>query len=259
MVTFFRNLYEYRELLRALSVSYLKARYKQTALGIGWAIIPSLVLMATTLAIFPNLLTYHGSIPYPLYIFLGFWVWTLFANALSFAVPNLVQNVSLIRKVSFPREILIVAALVPSIVDFLFGFLVVIGLMIYYHVALSITILALPLLLITEFFFILGIALGLSILNVAFRDVAKLLPVALQILLFASPVVYGISQITDQWKNLIKLNPLTGIIEGVRNTIAGNTWPDWNLFIIAVITSVLCFTIGYFIFKKGEELIADII
>ena len=259
MRTFFRNLYTYRELLFALSKSYTNARYKQTILGFGWALLPALILLCTTLAVFPNLFAYKGSIPYPIYIFLGFWIWTFFSNALSFAVPNLVANTSLLRKVYFPREVLIVAAAVPSILDFAIGSCITIGLLLFYKIPIGLPIIVLPFIILILFIFTIGLSLGFSILNVAFRDVSKMLPLFLQILLFASPVVYSLDTITDKWRTLILWNPLTGIIESTRSVLGAHAWPNWQVLGISAIGSITIFIISYALFKKGESVIADIV
>ena len=251
-------MYEYRELLRALSTAYIKARYKQTIFGIGWAFIPSLLLLATALIVFRNLLNYSYALPYSIYIFLGLWFWTFFSNALSFSVPNLVQNTALLRKIYFPREVLIVAATVPSILDFAINTIIVLALFIYFHSTPPLVLLyAIPLFLIL-YFFTLGLALMLSMFNVAFRDVGKLLPILLQVLFFVSPVIYGITQITDKWRALVKINPLTGVIETMRSLVL-ETPPDWYILTATIAVSLITFYVGYYIFKKGEELAADIV
>lgn len=260
MFQFFRNLYQYRELLYALSGSYLKARYKQTILGVGWALVQPLILMLTVIFVFPLISNISDDMkPYSLFVFIGFWIWTLFANSISFSIPNLVQNTALLRKVYFPREILIVSATLPSLFDFLISIFVLIVFMIYFSIPINILFLLLPFLLIIFIFFTLGIAFLGSIANVAFRDVSKFLPIGLQILFFATPIIYSFSNVNENFLKLYKINPLTGVIDGFRSIIMHGTIDHPITLVYALIVSVLVFYVGYFTFKKGEQIITDII
>ncbi len=260
MFNFFINVYEYRELLYALSESYIKARYKQTILGVGWALVQPIVLMLTVIFIFPTIANININMqPYPLFVFIGFWIWTLFANSLSFAIPNLVQNTSLLRKVYFPREILILAAIIPSLLDFMIGAFILGIFMFHFSISVNTLFLLLPFLLIIFMFFTLGISLMASIINVAFRDVSKFLPISLQILFFATPIIYSFENINIKYIKLYKLNPLTGIIDSFRSIIMHGTIDHPYSLIYTFITSLVVFYMGYFIFKTGESIITDII
>ncbi|MEI8174729.1 MAG: ABC transporter permease [bacterium] len=260
MFQFFKNLYEYRELLYALSGSYIKARYKQTILGVGWALVQPLVLMLTIIFVFPQIANIsQDMMPYSLFVFIGFWIWTLFANSLAFSIPNLVQNTALLRKVYFPREILVVSAILPNLLDFCIGILVLIIFMIYFSVPINISFLLLPFLLIIFMFFTLGIALLGSVANVAFRDVSKFLPIGLQILFFATPIIYSFNNVNSAYVKLYKINPLTGVIDGFRSIIMHGTIDHPLTLVYALIFSIIVFYIGYFTFKKGEQIMADII
>jgi len=260
MFQFFKNLYEYRELLYALSRSYIKARYKQTILGVGWALIQPIVLMLTIIFVFPEIANISPEMqPYSLFVFIGFWIWTLFANSLAFAIPNLVQNTALLRKVYFPREILIISAILPNLLDFIIGIIILSIFMIYFSVPINILFLLLPFLLLIFVFFTTGIALLGSIANVAFRDVSKFLPIGLQILFFATPIIYSFNNINTTYVKLYKINPLTGIIDSFRSIIMYGTIDHPIALVYALIVSVVIFYIGYFVFKKGEEVIADIV
>ncbi|MEI7810392.1 MAG: ABC transporter permease [bacterium] len=260
MFQFFRDLYKYRELLFALSRSYIKARYKQTILGVGWAIVQPVVLMLTIIFVFPLIANISPDMkPYSLFVFIGFWIWTLFSNSLSFAIPNLVQNTALLRKVYFPREILVVAAIIPSLLDFAIGILVLFIFMFHFGVPFNIDFLLLPFLLVIFMFFTLGISLLGAVANVAFRDVAKFLPIALQILFFATPIIYSFNNVNGAYVKLYKANPLTGVIDGFRSIIMRGTIDNPKTLVYALIVSIVVFYTGYFIFKKGEQVMADII
>lgn len=259
MIQLIRNIVAYRQLLYILSQSYIKARYKQTILGVLWAVAQPLVLMIIVTLVLSNLNQGQTiSLPYPIFAFIGFWVWALFSNSLSFAVPNLVQNSALLRKIYFPREILVIAAVVPSLLDFGLGFVVLLFLALYFNVTVTPLLIALPFFLLILLLFILGIAFLGSILNVAFRDVSKFLPISLQIIFFASPIIYPSAFIPEKYSSLINANPLTGVIEGMRLVIVNNTFSTSGLF-YAFVASLVCCWIGYFVFKKGEQIIADIL
>lgn len=243
-----------------LSLSYLKARYRQTILGFGWAVLPTIILVFTVVFIFPSVSSsFNINGPYILFVFIGFWVWTFFSSALSFAIPNLVQNVNLLRKIYFPREILIVSAIIPVLVDYFVGLLIIICLGIYYGITIKISLIILPALFIIQVFLILGISFLGSIANVAFRDVSKLLPTMLQVLFFISPIIYPLNSVSDRFRIFLIWNPISGIIEGYRNIFIYGTFPDPTLFYCSFISSIVIFMIGYHVFKKGEQFISDII
>ena len=260
MITFIRNLYKYRELFFALSSSYIKARYKQTILGAGWALVQPAMLMLTVIFVFPVIANISPSMkPYSLFVFIGFWLWTFFSNSLSFSVPSLVQNTPLLRKIYFPREIFIVASIVPSLLDFILGLAILMVMMIYFSISVSPLFILLPFIFFFFILFTLGLGFLGSIINVAFRDVSKFLPIALQILFFATPIIYSFDNVKQSYIIFYKLNPLTGLIDAFRSiTIKGEISNPRSL-IYAVTTSFTIFIIGYFIFKKGEEVIADIV
>ena len=260
MVQLIKNCHEYRELLYALSESYIKARYKQTILGVGWAIVPSVLLMLTVIFAFPHIANIAPDMkPYPLFVFIGFWFWTFFANSLAFAIPSLVQNVSLLRKVHFPREILVIAAIVPSILDSALGTLPLFALLLYFKIPLSFSFFLLLILFIIELILILGLSFVGAITNVAFRDVAKFLPITLQILFFATPVIYSINTIsTGTYANIYKLNPLAGILDAARSIVLNQTIIHPHALIYASCMSIATCWIGYLTFKAGEKIITDI-
>lgn len=261
MIQLIRNCYEYRELLYALSESYIKARYKQTILGVGWALVPPILLMLTVIYAFPHLADIAPEMePYPLFVFIGFWFWTFFANSLAFAVPSLVQNVSLLRKVYFPREILVIAAIVPSILDTLLGVLPLLVLLYYFSIPLSLSFVLLFILFIIEGFFVLGIAFLGAIANVAFRDVTKFLPISLQILFFATPIIYSINTVSmGTYATIYKLNPLAGTIDAARSIVLNHTIIHPYALAYALCVSIAVCGMGYLTFKAGEKIITDII
>ncbi len=259
MIDLFKNIVTYRELLFTLSESYIKARYKQTILGGTWAVVPPLLLVFTAVAFIPNLSTRSPELlPYSLFVFVGFWFWAFFANALSFAIPNVAQNSPLLRKVYFPREILVLAAIVPSILDFLIGLPVLLFIMFLYQVPFHLSLLLLPFVFITELFLVFGLSCAGAIANVAFRDVSKFLPILLQILLFSSPVIYALSDMNPTYSFFIRWNPLTGIFDTARSFILPRYPFHMDEFFAAFIISILVAYLGYRLFKLGERVIVDI-
>lgn len=260
MFLFIKNLYNYRELFYALSLSYIKARYKQTVLGTGWALVQPAVLMLTVIFVFPMIANITPAMkPYSLFVFVGFWLWTFFSNSLSFSIPNLVSNTSLLRKIYFPREILIVAAVVPSLLDFALALAILIVMMIYFGIHLTFFILLLPILFFIFILFTLGLSFLGAIANVAFRDVSKFLPIMLQILFFATPIIYSFDNVRSSYILFYKLNPLTGIIDSFRSIIIHGRIDHPFSLAYATGASIAIFLAGYYIFKKGEQVIADII
>ena len=260
MISFIKNIYRFRELLIGLSISYIKARYKQTILGIGWAIVPTIILVITVIFVFPSFKQVSDiEGPYLLFVFIGFWVWTFFSSALSFAIPNLVQNVNLLRKIYFPREILVVAAIVPVLIDYSVGLLIIVGIITFYKVHIGFSLIILPIVFLIQVVLTLGISLMGSIVNVAFRDVSKLLPTVMQVIFFISPIIYPVSLAPEKFRLILLANPLSGIIESYRSILLNGIWPDLSLLFYSLFSSIIIFVIGYYCFKKGEQVIADII
>lgn len=257
---FFTNIWKYRELVYALSRSYIIARYKQTILGVGWALIPPILLGLTILFAFPGKISITPEMePYPLFVFIGFWLWALFSNGLSFAVNSLVSQSSLLRKAFFPRELLVVSSVAPIVLDFLIGFLVILIMLIFYKVKLTLFWLLIPFLILIYLILIISIGLLGSLANVAFRDFGKSLSILLQVLFFVSPVIYSFTSVPEKYALLYKLNPLTGLIEAIRTIILNGHIIYYRSCIYSIGFTVLLLIFASNFFRRGEKVIADII
>jgi lipopolysaccharide transport system permease protein len=254
-----RDLWAYRELLYFLIWRDVKVRYKQAALGIIWVVLQPL-LTALILTIFLGKLARVPSdgLPYPVFVYAGLLPWTFFAAALTSSGNSLVGNSHLITKIYFPRMIIPGAAVGARLVDFSIGFLNLIGLMIYYGVGISKTILLLPVVIILITLLALAVGMWATALNVKYRDVGVMLPVLIQLWMFASPVMYPSSIVPAKFQWIYKLNPLTGILDAFRSSLFGQRI-DWTALGIST-----GFTIGFLVysayaFRRMEKSFADVV
>lgn len=254
-----REFWQYRELLYFLVWRDVKIRYKQTFLGVAWAIIQP-VLATVIFTIFFGKIAGVPSdgIPYALFAFTGFLVWTFFANAVTMSGNSLVGSSHLITKVYFPRLIIPIAAVLAGLVDLFIAFGILVLMMFWYGVALTANLfMLLPIVLLT---ILITSAVGIlmSALNVKYRDIRFALPFLVQIWMFASPIIYPTSMIPEKWRFLMALNPMTGIIEGFRSALLGREF-DWFLLGISALIGVIIFAVAVVLFRRMEKEFADII
>jgi lipopolysaccharide transport system permease protein len=200
-----------------------------------------------------------GDTPYPIFSYTALLPWTFFATAVGFAVPSLVNNMTLVTKVYLPREIFPLAAVGASFVDFLVAAVVFVGMMVVYRVQLGVTFLALPLLIVIQILLTLGVVLFAAAVNVYYRDVRFIVPLGLQLWMYATPVIYDVSLVPERFRSLYMLNPMAGLIEAYRAVTLRGVWPDWNTLGPAAALSALVFVLGYLYFKRVEWQFADII
>jgi lipopolysaccharide transport system permease protein len=254
-----REVWIHRELLYFLIWRELKARYKQTILGISWVILqPLLMTLVFTVVLGKLLGVPTGSTPYPLFLYAGLLPWTFFSNAVSSGSYSLVASPHMVTKVYFPRIIIPAAAVGVRLTDFLVASVVLIGLMRYYGIPFGWHLLIAPLLMVHLTLLALALSAWLSALNVRYRDIGTALPVALQLLMFASPIVYPATLVPARWKWLYGLNPLTGIIEGFRSALLGLPFNRGGLIASALITIALL--VGSSVaFRRMEDDFADIV
>ena len=258
-------LWAYRELVYFLTWRDIKVRYKQAVLGIGWAIIQPIVSMVIFTLIFGRLMGTKpdNGIPqnwYPIFTFAAILPMQLFQGALQRAGTSLVMNANLLTKVYFPRLIIPSAAVAAGLVDFIFSFLVLVGLMFYYQVPFVWNMLWLIPLVLLALFAALAVGLWLSALNVQYRDVQHMIPFLLQAWWYASPVVYSIDLIPDYgpWRLIYGLNPMTGVIQGFRWALLGGQPPDRLIFVSIFIVIVLLIS-GLYYFRRMERNFADMV
>jgi len=258
---YWRDIWAYRQLFAILAWRDVAVRYKQTVIGIGWAIIRPLVTTLVFTLLFGQLakLPNETAAPYAIMVFAGVLPWAFFSNALSDASDSVISNSNLIGKVYFPRLIVPTAAVVVALVDFLVSFSILIGLMLWYRFLPGWQFALLPTFVFLVFFASLGPGLWISALNTRYRDFRYVIPFIVQIGLFASPVGFASNIVPQQWRLLYSLNPLVGIIDGFRWCILGGTsiyWP--SLFISIAITGIF-FWFGLVQFRRMEKSFADLI
>ena len=257
----FKEIWNYRELFYIFAWRNIKVRYKQTFLGVTWAILQPIVSMLIFTIFFGKLAKIpSGTLPYPVFVLCGLVFWNFFSNALSQASNSLVDNQHIIQKVYLPKIILPISAVITSTVDFLINLiLLVVVLLIFKQVPSWNLFLVITLAWIVSVVAATGIGLFLSALNVKYRDVRYALPFFIQTLMFLSPVIYGTNIVRDSNKLIMAINPMTGVIEAVRVSVAGMADFNWQLIIISVVSSILVFLFGVFYFNKTERFFADII
>ncbi|MEW6085914.1 MAG: ABC transporter permease [Chloroflexota bacterium] len=257
---YINELYRYRELVLVWGLREVRVRYKQSLLGVMWAILQPLVMMIVFTLVFSRFAKVPtDGIPYPLFSYTALLPWTLLATAISFGVPSLVNNLNLVVKTYFPREILPIGAVGASFFDFMVASSVFAVLLLYYRIELTWMTLWLPLVLILQLVLILGIAFAGSALLVLYRDLRFIVPLGLQIWLYLTPVIYPITIIPEQYLTLYMLNPMAGIITAYRQIILFGQQPNLMYLGIAGLEAILIFLFGYMMFKKLEISFADII
>jgi lipopolysaccharide transport system permease protein len=255
-----RELWEYRELLYFLTWRDIKVRYKQTALGVLWAIIQPLLTTLVFTIFFGRLAGIDsGGVPYPIFAYAGLLVWTFFANAATNGGNSLVGNSNLITKVYFPRMIIPGSAVAAALLDFVLAFLVLVGLMLYYDVAPSWgALLLLPLLVALTALLAFGVGLWMSALNVTYRDVRYALPFLIQLWMFVSPVIYPAGMFSGRVRRLLALNPLTGIIENFRAVLFRRQL-DWHALGVSALVTLVLLVCSAYAFRRMERSFADTI
>jgi lipopolysaccharide transport system permease protein len=254
-----REMWTHRELFLVLVWRDLKVRYKQTALGIAWAILQPL-LMTLVFAIFFGIVMRvpaDGGVPYPLFACSGLLAWLLFTQTVVAGSQSLSGNSYLINKVYFPRLILPLANVCVRLVDFAAASVVLVALMCIYGVVPNRTILLAPLLILQLAILAFALSAWLAVLQLKYRDVGSLLPVVMQIWMFVSPVVYPASLISTSWRRLYFLNPLAGIIENLRASLLGQPL-DSNAFFLSMLVTLVLTTISLWAFHRMSRGLADV-
>jgi lipopolysaccharide transport system permease protein len=267
-----KNLLAYRELIAVMAWKQVIVRYKQSYLGLAWTVIKpfSLMLVFTLLNSFVGIS--HGSIPYPVLSFTALIPWVFFQESISEGINSLVVNAQLIKKIYFPREVFPFTGVITKLMEFFINSMVLAALMAYFHVATSGTILWVAPLLIYTILASLAVALAGAALNVFYRDVGAMLPILLQLIMYASPVIYPMSLVekkllvdraagplSDFAYLLYRLNPIAGIIDGFQRAVLYGERPDINLMWPGMVFTAIMLPISYFVFKQAERHFADII
>lgn len=258
---YWRDIWRYRELFYFLAWRDILVRYKQTVIGLAWALIRPFLTMLVFVFVFSKLarLPSEGA-PYPILVFAALLPWQFFANAFTEAGNSLISNANMISKVYFPRLVVPASAVIVSFVDFLISGIILIGLMLWYGFAPDWRILTMPLFIFIAFAAAMGAGLWMAALNVKYRDFRYIIPFVVQFGLYVSPVGFSSSVVPEQWRLLYSLNPMVGVIDGFRWAILGGKtqlyWPGFSLSIFLVIVMLAT---GVIYFRKTEKTFADVI
>jgi lipopolysaccharide transport system permease protein len=248
---------QYRELLFQMTQRDLLIRYKSTVMGFGWAISMPVLNVLIFTVIFTRVAPLNIDVPYPIYAYAGLLPWNLFASAVRFAIPSLSGNANLVTKVYFPREIFPFSAVLVCLVDFGIASTVLAAMMIYYRFAVSWTILFLPVLLVVQLAFTAGIALLAAMANLFLRDVKYLSELGLSLWMFATSVVYPVDRVHGTLGSLLKLNPMTPLIDSYRAILLRGQLPEPGTFLWVAALSFVVLALGWFTFHQAESTFAE--
>lgn len=254
-----QEVWECRELLYFLTWRDLKVRYRQTVLGIAWAVLQPLLAMLLFTLFFGKLAGMPSEgFPYALFVYAGLLPWMFFSHGVTSSGESMVANPDLITKVYLPRVIVPCAAVLAAAVDLGIGFLLLIGLMVYYGITPTAALAALPLFLVLTALLTSAVGMRIAALNIKYRDARYALPFAIQLSLFASPVIYPSGLVPEQWRALLLLNPLTGLIDGFRSCLLGRPF-DWMGIGLAAALTLAALAYALRSFRKMEAEFADVI
>ena len=259
-----RALWEYRELLYFLVWRDLKVRYKQTLLGVAWIVLQPVVSMVIYSLLFGGLLNVpSGGVPYPIFAYAGLLPWNYFAGSLTRSSQSLVGSAHLITKVYFPRLNIPISGVLSGLVDFAIAFLVLAAMMLYYGITPTPAMVLLPGFLLLAVLTALGFGLWLSALNVRYRDVNYLVPFLVQVWMYVTPVIYDTALIPEQFRFLLALNPMTGVVVGFRWALLGgqlaDATPPGPMFALSIAVSLVVLVSGLVFFRNTERTFADIV
>lgn len=255
------ELWRYRELFYIFAWRDIKVRYKQTAIGIAWVLFQPLVTMLIFTALFSNLVgkTTLG-LPYPIFVLIGLIMWNYFSGILTHATNSFVENETIIKKVYFPKEILLFSSALTTFIDFSISCTLFIILLIYFHIVPSLFILILfPITILITTFSALGIGFFLASFNVKYRDIRYILPFFMQLFFFLTPIVYSENVVPSQFRSFLFLNPITGILTILRRSIANASEINYSPLVISFFLAAILFLLGLLYFRKVERYFSDII
>lgn len=260
LVESLRLLVSYRELLVGWASREVRSRYRQSVLGFGWALVQPLFSLVVISVVFGSFVHVPSDgVPYPIFSYTALLPWALFANSVSSAVPSILNNMHLVTKIYFPREILPLSAILARLVDFAIASIVFVGLMVWYRMPVHVTLVYVPLLLVIQIVLALGVGLMGAAISVFLRDISFAIPLGLQLWMYATPVIYPLSMVPDQWRAIYQINPMVGIIDSYRRVLLLGQPPDLGLLGFSTLVSVLLCILAYAYFKKLEIAMSDVI
>jgi lipopolysaccharide transport system permease protein len=256
----FRELWQYRELALTFVWRDLKVRYKQTAIGVSWALLQPFITMVVLTLIFGKFAKFPSqNLPYPVFLYSAQLPWTYFQSAFQQSAASVSLNSQLVTKIYFPRVLLPLAAITVPFVDFLLASTILAGMMVYYHVAVTTAILLSPLFVLLAAVTALGAGMLFCVANVRYRDVPYVIPFLVQIWFYGSGIVYPIEALKPKWQWILSLNPMTGAITGFRWAVVGTPPPHAGQFALSVAMAGLLFVFGLTVFRRYEPRFADTI
>jgi lipopolysaccharide transport system permease protein len=256
LIKLFRN----RELLLVWTWREIQVQYKQSVLGIAWAILQPLSLMLIFTVVFSVIVRVPtGDIPYPLFSYAAVLPWTYFATSITLGVPSLVVNLNLVTKVRMPREVFPLAVVLAGFVNYAVASLLFFGMLFFYQVQLNWTVIWVVPLLVIQILLSIAVVLAGSALNVLFRDIRFIVPLAVQLWMYVTPVIYPVDLVPEQIRTIYFLNPMAVVIDGYRDAILLGLVPNINYMALAFCISLSLLIIAFGLFKKLEPVFADII
>jgi lipopolysaccharide transport system permease protein len=258
---YWRDLWHYRELFYFLAWRDILVRYKQTMIGVAWALLRPFMTMVVFSVVFGNLAKLPSEgVPYPILVFAAMLPWQFFANSLGEASNSLIANANLVSKVYFPRLVVPTSAIMVSFVDFMISGMILLGLMAWYNFVPTWRILLLPLFILITFAAAMGAGLWLCSLNVQYRDFRYIVPFIMQFGLYISPVGFSSTIVPDKWRLLYSMNPMVGVIDGFRWAIlGGHSQIYWSGFLLSIGLVLVTFITGVQFFRRVERTFADVI
>jgi lipopolysaccharide transport system permease protein len=260
MIAHLREFWHHRDLTMSFTTRDIKARYKQTVLGVAWAILQPFSLMVVFTVVFSRFARVPSDgVPYPIFSYAGLIFWSFFSKTVLGGTIAIVANANLIRKIYFPRETLLVSVILSGLLDLGVSGVIFAGFLIYYHVPIAITALWVPVLLVLQTLFALAVIFLTAPMHVNFRDVGHGIPLLVQIWMFATPVAYPMSVVPESVRMLYSLNPMAPIIDGYRRTILHGIGPDPGPLLFSAVVTMVLLVAGFAAFKHAERTFADVI
>ena len=252
----FKNLYQYRELLKTNVKKEIRGRYKNSILGVLWSFLNPLLQLAVYALIFPLIL--KNDIPYyTIFVCVGLIPWTFFTTTVNQAAFTIIANGNIIKKVYFPREILPISVVTSNAVNFVISTIIILAFVIIYGLGVTPYILLYPFILLIQYILLLGISFILSSITVYFRDLEHIIGIILMVMFYATPIVYSLDTLPEPFVTIMQLNPMAHIKEGYRSIFYYQTMPNMNNLLILLALSIILLVIGYFILKKLQKGFAE--
>ena len=255
----FGEIWRYRDLLTLLAWRDISARFRQSVVGYGWAVLRPLITSLIYTLVFSLFVRIETEAPYVIFAFAGLIPWMYFSQALMSVTGSIVGGGAMLTKVYFPRLVLPLATVAVGLVEVALQLVVLAGLMAWYHYVPGVQIIALPIFILIAVLTALAFGVWLTALNVKYRDVGMAVPFAIQIWMYLCPIVYPITMVPEKYRMIYALNPLVGVIEGFRWSLLGSAAPDWRMMAISMIVLIITLLAGMVWFKKVETTFADVI